>query len=347
MPKRIVICADGTWNRPEEDVESDFPTNVLKLARAVAPWDDDGGPQHVFYDWGIGSYHARLTGGITGRGIHKNIMDAYRYLVQNYAPGAEIFLFGFSRGAYTVRSLCGLINNCGILKRPDAALIQQAFDHYKNENDDHHPDGPASIAFRRQYAHPARKVRFLGVWDTVGALGIPFSVLGLFDRKDEFYDTKLGPNVTTARHALAIDERRADFEPTLLQPREGLDLEQVWFAGSHGDIGGGYAPDDKGRLASDFPLRWMAEEAEAADLQLEPHLKRGLNEHIQAPIHRSRRHIYRFREAHLRKLHHPTVPTAVHESVKQRLESSSGYKPANLVELVELVDSHRWPRQTH
>ncbi|WP_372995021.1 phospholipase effector Tle1 domain-containing protein [Marinobacter sp.] len=78
------------------------------------------GPSHVFYDWGIGSYHNAVVGGVTGQGIHKNIMDAYRYIVQNFTPGTDIYLFGFSRGAYTVRSLCGLINNCGILKRPDA-----------------------------------------------------------------------------------------------------------------------------------------------------------------------------------------------------------------------------------
>lgn len=117
--KRIVICADGTWNRPEKDPE-DQPTNVLKLARAVKPVASDGIAQQVFYDWGLGSYHDTVVASTTGRGINKNIMGNYRYLVQNYAPGDEIYLFGFSRGSYTVRSLCGLINNCGILKRPDA-----------------------------------------------------------------------------------------------------------------------------------------------------------------------------------------------------------------------------------
>lgn len=131
MNKRIVICADGTWNRPEKDLKVDFPTNVLRLARAISPLASDGKPQQVFYDWGVGSYYDEAMGGATGRGLHKNIMDGYRYIVQNYSPGDEIYLFGFSRGAYTVRCLCGLINNCGILKRPDAALIQQAFDHYK------------------------------------------------------------------------------------------------------------------------------------------------------------------------------------------------------------------------
>jgi len=128
--KRIVICADGTWNRPEEKAD-DQPTNVLKLARAVKPIASDGTPQQVFYDWGLGSYHDSAVAGTTGRGIAKNIMDNYRYLVQNYAPGDEIYLFGLRRGSYPVRSRCGLINNCGILKRPDGRLIQRAFTHYK------------------------------------------------------------------------------------------------------------------------------------------------------------------------------------------------------------------------
>ena len=232
----IVICADGTWNRPEEDLEKDFPTNVLKLARAIKP----SGPnlkQHVFYDWGLGSYHDKVTAGATGRGIHKNILDCYRYIVQNYTTGDSLYLFGFSRGAYTVRALCGLINNCGILKRPVARLISEAWKIYKNPQAKFHPDGDGAKEFRASHSHASRKVHFVGVWDTAGALGIPFSVMGLFDSHDEFYDTKMGANVSYARHALSIDEQREDFEPTVWTPRTGVDLKQVWFAGVHSDIG--------------------------------------------------------------------------------------------------------------
>ncbi|WP_024326157.1 DUF2235 domain-containing protein [Thioalkalivibrio sp. AKL19] len=330
MTRRIVICADGTWNRPEEDVESDVPTNVLRLARAIAPADASGDPQQVFYDWGVGAYYAKITGGVTGRGIHKNIQDAYRYIVQNYAPGSEIFLFGFSRGAYTVRSLCGLINNCGILKRPDARLIEQAFRHYKNVAASHAPEGEASREFRAAYSHPSREIRFVGVWDTVGALGIPFSLLGMFDRTDEFYDTKLGPNVRIARHAMAIDETRADFEPTLWDPRPGLDLEQVWFSGVHADVGGGYAPDTKGRLASEVPLAWMVEQARAGGLEVEGHLPDGLRPDPLAPLHRSRRHIYRLRRRYRRPLDPPGHPTELHPSVLQRYRRDADYRPENL-----------------
>ena len=173
MKKRIVICADGTWNRTEKDLVKDFPTNILKLARAIKPVDTEDVPQQVFYDRGVGSYYDPVVGSATGKGLHKNIMDDYRYIVQNYAPGDEIYLFGFSRGAYTVRCLCGLINNCGILKRPNAALIQRAFDHYKKPSKAYAPRGEKSVSFRKQYAHPSREVNFVGVWDTVGAMGIP------------------------------------------------------------------------------------------------------------------------------------------------------------------------------
>lgn len=221
MVKRLVICADGTWNRPEEDLQEDVPTNVLRMARAIRPLAADGQPQHVFYDWGIGSYHNAVIGGVTGQGIHKNIMDAYRYIVQNFTPGTDIYLFGFSRGAYTVRSLCGLINNCGILKRPDARLIQQAFDHYKRTGDDWKPSGAKSVEFRHAHSHESREIRFVGAWDTVGALGVPFSLMGLFDRKDEFYDTKLGNNVRIARHAMAIDDAGRILSPHSGTPGEG------------------------------------------------------------------------------------------------------------------------------
>ena len=214
----IVVCADGTWNRPEEDLRSDHPTNVLKLARGVSPGDGED-KQHVFYDWGLGSYHDGVRAGIAGRGIHKNILDGYRYIVHNYAPGDRIFLFGYSRGAYTVRAICGLINNCGIILRADARLIASAWKIYKSPAAKNRPKGEAAKTFRNEYSHAERDIHFVGVWDTVGALGIPFSFMGLFDGNDEFYDNRMGSNIAIARHALAIDERREDFAPTLWQPR--------------------------------------------------------------------------------------------------------------------------------
>ncbi|MCV6606181.1 MAG: DUF2235 domain-containing protein [Porticoccaceae bacterium] len=337
--KRIVICADGTWNRPEQDPAKDFPTNVLKLARAIRPTATDGVAQQVFYDWGVGSYESRISGGITGKGLHKNITDNYRYIVQNYAPGDEIWLFGFSRGAYTVRSLCGMINNCGILKRPDAALIADAFRLYKKPGARNAPKGDNSVAFRRAHSHRSRQVKFVGVWDTVGAMGIPLSFLGLFDDKDEFYDTKLGRNVKVARHALAIDEQRSDFEPTIWQQRPSLDLQQMWFAGSHSDVGGSQKPDADGSLLSDHPLRWMLAEAAANGLGVGSHLLNNISDNPLARLHPSRRSFYRVRKRLLRPIDHGFGAVLIHPSVKQRWQQDDNYRPKNL--LVH-IDQNGW-----
>jgi uncharacterized protein (DUF2235 family) len=340
--KRIVICADGTWNRPERDLSKDFPTNVLKLARAVKPVATGKVSQQVFYDWGIGSYHDQVVAGSTGKGLHKNIQDDYRYIVQNYSPGDELFFFGFSRGSYTIRCLCGLINNCGILKRPDAALIQRAFDHYKKPGADHAPSGKASIAFRNLYSHPSRQIKFVGVWDTVGAMGIPISFLGLLNDKDEFYDTKIGKNVSIARHALAIDEHRSDFEPTVWIPQQDMDIQQVWFSGAHSNIGGSYKPDKDGSLLSDIPLAWMLKEASKAGLALESHLKQGLQANPLATLHNSRRSFYRVKKKFYRPLDHNKGDILIHQSVKQRWEGNEKYRPLNLQAYLE---KHDWPKK--
>lgn len=334
----LVICADGTWNRPEEDLEKDFPTNVLMLARAIKP-SDNGQKQHVFYDWGLGSYHNKVSAGATGRGIHKNIMDGYRYIVQNYQPGDKIFLFGFSRGAYTVRALSGLINNCGILKRQDARLITEAWKIYKSPNKKYHPNKPAAEAFRHKYSHPSRQIHFIGVWDTVGALGIPFSLMGLFDKNDEFYDTKMGSNVSIVRHALAIDEQRTDFEPTLWLPRSEVDLKQIWFAGVHSDVGGSYPPDKNGNRASDEPLKWMLDEANNAGLVTEPHIRANLTDGSTGKIHKSRKRVYRLRRPIHRELVSKKAPTKFHPSVRDRYLIDTNYRPPKLK---ALVDKHTW-----
>lgn len=334
MNKRIVVCADGTWNRPEKNLKEDVATNVLRMARAIAPVGKDGVPQQVFYDWGVGSYHDKVVGGATGKGLHKNIMDDYRYIVQNYSHGDEVFLFGFSRGAYTIRSLCGMMNNIGIVKRPDAALIQAAFDHYKKPGKNHAPKGKASIAFRKKYSHPKMKIRFVGVWDTVGAMGIPVRFLGLFEGKDEFYDTKIGPNIQIARHALAIDEHREDFEPTIWTERPGLDIEQVWFAGAHSDVGGGYKRDKDGTVLADNTLDWMMREARNAGLTVESHLSSTIHKNPLAKLHKSRRSFYRLKRKYLRPIVGTSSKTLVHKSVRARWQQDPSYRPKNLAAYV-------------
>ena len=143
--KRIVVCSDGTWNDPEDEI----PTNVLRIARAIKPEDANGIQQVVFYDWGVGSYYAQARGGVSGLGMMKNIQDGYRFIVQNYDPGDEIFLFGYSRGAYTARALAGMLNKCGILKRSKADLIPDAFDFYKKKSVK--PSSTAGQAWRQKH----------------------------------------------------------------------------------------------------------------------------------------------------------------------------------------------------
>lgn len=346
MKKRIIICADGTWNKPEEDLKKDFPTNILKLARAIKPTAKEAGtqkliPQQVFYDLGVGSDGNSISGGITGNGLQKNIMDDYRYIVQNYSPGDELFLFGFSRGAYTIRSLCGLINNCGIVKRNNAALIQKAFNHYKKSGSAYSPNGEKSLEFRKNYSHASRNVHFVGVWDTVGAMGIPISFLGFFDDKDEFYDTKIGANIKTARHALAIDEHRSDFEPTIWLPQKNMDLQQVWFSGAHSNIGGSYKPDKDGTVLSDNSLAWMIKEASKAGLSIENHLTKQLKLNPLSTLHNSRRSFYRIKKKYFRPLEQENSDVLIHTSVNQRWKQDKSYRPKNLV---DYINQNGWPK---
>ncbi len=333
----IVICSDGTWNRPEKE-DKDTPTNVLRISRAITP-HKGGLTQHVFYDWGIGSYHDNVTGGITGKGLEKNIKDGYRYIVQNYNEGDRIFLFGFSRGAYTSRAICGLVNNCGILKRKEAKRIEQAWELYRNSDDACKPNGEMANLFRKKYSYEEKKIHFVGVWDTVGALGIPVSFLGLLERDEQFYDTKMGRNINIARHALAIDEAREDFEPTIWKQKQGVDIKQIWFAGVHCDIGGSYARDKNRLLSSNVSLSWMVEQAKSAGLIIEPYLLSQIRSAKKVKtlpeLHNSRINFFRLKEPVNRTLR-ITDTLKIHASVKERYEIDSGYRPEKLVELLKV-----------
>lgn len=313
--KRIVILADGTWNSPEQG----RPTNVLRMAHSIRP-TAAGVKQVVFYDWGVGSDRMKLAGGLTGAGIDKNIMDGYRFIVHNYDPGDALFFFGFSRGAYTVRSLAGLIRNCGILRRTFEDRIPAAYRHYRKRTADSSPDAPDSVAFRKEFAvADVTPIEFVGVWDTVGALGIPVPFWGtLGAREFLFHDTAPSRIIRHARHALSIDEDREDFLPTLWDKKPGLDLQQVWFAGVHSDVGGGY--EEPG--LSDIACLWMMEEASRCGLKFEPHLRSGLKPDPRAPQHNERKNIYLARKAVVRAIAGP-----LHRSVKIRWEADvDGYR---------------------
>jgi uncharacterized protein (DUF2235 family) len=271
MSKRLVLCCDGTWNTQEQKSEGrPCPTNVTKLVQAVAGTGDDGKEQRVFYHQGVGtSRWERLRGGAFGFGLSRNVKDTYRFIVKNFEPDDELFFFGFSRGAFTARSTAGFVRNAGILRPEHADRLDEAYALYRDRNA--HPRGTESQLFRRSYSHETR-VRFIGVWDTVGALGIPLSGLrwvNAFNRRWQFHDTDLSTTVDAAFQALAIDEKRRPFKPTVWRQQDNAEhqrLEQVWFAGVHCDVGGGY-PD---AALADIALVWMADRARSYGLSLRP-----------------------------------------------------------------------------
>ena len=271
MRKRWIICADGTWDAPEAiDQGTPSPTNVYKLAAAILPYDPNGISQTVFYHSGVGERGGisdHLLGGALGEGLSKNIKDLYLLLVLNYAPGDELFLFGFSRGAYTARSLAGLIRNSGILKNEYALKYQDAYELYRDRTEPTHLTASLSVEFRKKFSWPDFNIKLIGVWDTVGALGIPFQGVQL--KHLQFHDVQLSSQVDFAYQALAIDEKRKSFMPTLWtkQPDAPASqvLEQVWFPGVHCNIGGGY--QDTG--LSDCAFDWIWSKAESCGLALD------------------------------------------------------------------------------
>jgi uncharacterized protein (DUF2235 family) len=264
--KRLIVCADGTWNEPTQT----SPTNVVKIARAIATSDGLGNGQIIFYHQGLGTdgnIFDRINGGAVGQGIDKNIQNIYLFLASNFEDGDELWLFGFSRGAYTVRSVAGLIRNSGLLRHEHFELYKRAYELYRDPDAQAHPNSPAATEFRKQYATEPR-IRFIGVWDTVGALGIPLQVARFWSKgKYEFHNVELSGRVDFAFQALAIDEKREPFVASVWgreDPSKTPDqvLEQAWFPGVHCDVGGGYAEAG----LSDSALMWMIDGAKRAGL---------------------------------------------------------------------------------
>jgi hypothetical protein len=263
--RHLIICCDGTWQAAASD------SNVARLHRALAPETRTGIVQKSRYIQGVGtSVVSWLPGGLAGTGLSSNIMRAYEWLAQEYQDGDVVALFGFSRGAYTARSLAGMIGCCGLLAttgpsdlKTAVARVYRRYRERANAPDDVTWRSGLSFVYEPTSADPI-PVHFIGVWDTVGALGIP-DHLDLFDTLDrgyyEFHDVELHPQIRHARHAVALDEERGTFAPTLWSdPSPGQDVKQVWFPGGHLDVGGGWFA--KG--LSDGALLWMMDEAEAA-----------------------------------------------------------------------------------
>lgn len=294
MGNRIITCSDGTWNKPivDDNKKKDntgkhrhpnISTNVERIFNCIAEKEevkDEKGNvietiyQHKAYDQGVGTgvtWWDRYIGGATGLGLDRNIKDMYLFLCMAYRPGDDIYLFGFSRGAYTARSLAGFIYNCSILEPSHINLVDTAYDLYRNRNPLTKPNSALMRSFRDNYCYPRPKIKFIGVWDTVGSLGLPIKKFRN-PAKYRFHDCTLNDEVQHAYHALAIDEQRTLFSPTLWQmSKEAIaannqTLEQRWFPGVHSNVGGGY-PDHG---LSDIALKWLMEKAQATGLQFDP-----------------------------------------------------------------------------
>jgi len=331
--KRIITCSDGTWNQPNSG-----RTNVQKIFDMVEKNDTRSQVTQIkFYDEGIGAkgnLFTRMIDGATGNGIDENIQDVYKFICWNYEPDDEIYLFGFSRGAYTARSLAGLIRKCGIIKINDLDLIADAYKLYRDKENG--PDSDIANDFRRINSYDVSSIKFIGVWDTVGSLGIPISFLQWNKNRYTFHDTTLSSIIEFAYHALAVDESRKSFVPTLWvrsknKAREfNQVLEQRWFAGVHSNVGGGY-PDSG---LSDIALKWLLQKAENAGLCLSKEFG-NFKDNCEGELYNSREGIFSLLPKTVRKIEVDNVDSFVDESVYERMKRfGAKYKPVNVPEQI-------------
>jgi len=355
--KRLAIFLDGTWNSVDSN------TNVWRMRALCAAKGKDGRPQLVYYEVGVNGF----LGGVFGQGLDENIRLAYEWLVENYNDGDEIFIFGFSRGAFTARSLAGLVALEGILKAGSPIALTQLFNRYKKGNEesiwtlkDKEASGDASKLTEQEkwllkYSQPA-KVKVVGVWDTVGSVGLAAgNIRGISRSQFDYLQTGLFIPIQNGYHALAIDEHRSDFAPTLWDvhhrkdpnapiapPRPLSGVEQRWFVGAHANVGGGY----EGDLLAQAPLRWMMQKAALHGLSFRSEVAldgnslkaliidsyqsfgEGLYAIFSRPLYRSIG-----REPDVRDDGtHINVNETIDASVFERWRADPTYRPRNLVE---------------
>jgi uncharacterized protein (DUF2235 family) len=342
--RRLVLLFDGTWNKPESN------TSVERLRQLIAPHDAAGIEQLVNYLPGVGVSRGltHLLGGAFGYGLSDNVIEGYRWLCAVWQPGDDIYLFGFSRGAYTARSLGGMIRKCGLLRRgaDDSvakADISGAYDFYRDMGTK--PDDPAAVAFRASHSTEI-EIHFVGVWDTVGSLGIPdtASWFPYARARYQFHDTELSKIVKYAYQALALDEHRADFAPAVwtrnpytVKPGETLtskkleqiDIEQRWFIGSHSEAG--RKPDP----LPDLPLAWMQRKAIAAGLACSELIAPAIDADMGMPRNSFAEFmygIYKVFKPPFDRMLGTGVNEKVDASVWQRWLADAGYRSPSLVQ---------------
>jgi uncharacterized protein (DUF2235 family) len=367
MPKNIIICSDGTGNSAIKE----RGTNVFKLFEAV---DLNGHrtnfrltPQIALYDDGVGTENflpLRLLGGAFGWGLKRNVLKLYTGLVRIYDPGDSIFLFGFSRGAFTVRTLAGLIAKCGILDwnrtgTTDAmkAAVAAAYRTYrggyrtwlwrvlhgKSTRQVQQAAADTMSKFRADQKTHEAEIAFVGVWDTVDSVGGPFHtsdfINSLFHRF-KFPDQQVSDRIRFAAQALSIDDARAAFEPLVWGPR--ANVEQVWFAGVHANVGGGYPKQGMSLVALD----WMMQKAQENGLRILEADQKNYREHgsVDDKLYDSRAglgSLYRWKPRNMQVLwekHNSGSPPKLHISVLERIaHGTDGYAPGTLAPDVEVV----------
>lgn len=331
MAKNIVVCLDGTGNQ----LKARGNTNVVKLYEML----DLGDPsrQIAYYDPGVGTFSAagawtvparklsKLLGLAFGAGLKANLAEAYLYLMHHYEPGDRIFLFGFSRGAYTARALAGLLKTVGLLRPGSENLVPYAIAVYAKNRDWTDDDWKQLHQFADAFSRKANDligvpVHFMGIWDSVKAAGLlRWNVRWLYTRRL--------PNVGRVRHAVSIDEKRRPYEEYLVLPPEeagapGPLIDEVWFAGVHSDVGGTFEDDPK---LPTVTLKWMVDGALDADLLIKDrtyakHLTLE-PDHALGTVHRMGRvwALLTYRRRHVPR------DAQVHESVRLRVESEAEY----------------------
>ena len=332
MNRNLVFCTDGTWNRPDQrDRDRVVPSNVVKVARALSGKTPAGTEQRVYYDTGVGTGGRwdHFKGGVFGTGLLENVKQAYSAIGSSYRIEDKLFLFGFSRGAYTARSLAGLIGLCGIPdpgKGDNSTAVDSAIQIYRarpSETRSHQASRHVKRFSHMRDEHLVRDIHFIGVWDTVGALGVPSKHLRFIGaRRHAFHDVSLGDHVTHAYHALAIDERRRPFRPSLWSAANvhgGQTVRQVWFPGVHSNVGGGYV--DAG--LSDRAFLWMCANAKNAGLGFHTeYMRRRVDPNLYGELRDSMKWYYKIPWPYPRPIPDPKAAAgeAVHWSARQRLE---------------------------
>lgn len=349
--KRLAIFLDGTWNTLGNN------TNVWRLKSLCDPSAEH---QMVYYGQGVGTrLGEKARGGVAGYGLDNEIIDAYSWLIETYAPGDDIFLFGFSRGAYAARSLSGLVSKCGVLKPGSPLSVEQLYSRYRRRTERTIRDllapgasEPRDLEERWLVAHSvAADIEFIGVWDTVGSVGNPLSRLGTRVARYGFLDTHLRRSNRHAFHAVALDEQRRSFEPTFwtvtrrndaapIAPRTLDEVEQRWFVGAHANVGGGYPSD----ILAQPPLRWLMEKAALHGLRFRPDFAIDAADHA-APVADSYasfgpRLLRLFTPRFERPVGPPPyrgtesttsrINETIDGSVFERWRANAGYRPSNL-----------------